>query len=1152
MKEMLVSWLSQRATKALTAATLLFVLLFTALPAYAQEAEAEPRISILIPLLSIALFSMLAAYIHQAWFRNQRLAAPQSRDSQRSLVITAVLSFGFLLRLFLAATNEGYVNDLSLFHYWGNYAFSEGLLNLYHGDFFLDYPPAYLYVLYVVAALQHLFGIAYGGADFLILYKLPALIADMIAAYYIYKQAGKKLSHATAMGLMLLYLFNPVVLLDGAVWGQVDSIFTLLVVLSIGFYTEGKLGKASFWFAIAALMKPQAFIFMPVVLLVLLYQKRWKAVAVSAAWGFGTFLFFSLPLFLKGDGLAQLIALYRGTLSSYAYATLNSFNIYMLFDLNWISTEQKFSGIALSFFGSVAIVLAVAYVCYIGIWGRGKQSSLYFIAASLIVFVFMFVTKMHERYMFAAIMLLIMAFIQSADRRLLYISYGFTATNALNIYSVLAFSKTTTLVPNDGVAIICSIANLLLAIYMLYVGHDLYVRGNVRQLPVSSKQEQLDQAKQQIAALAGSGNHDGSASLKWYQIGMTRKDWGIVAAVTVIYAVIALINLGSTDAPKSVWQPATTEDYIVFDLGESKPLQRVISFGGVGSGEYRYYFSNDGVNWSDEQVVTHDHVAVFSWKETDITVTARYMKLLASTTGFSIHELGLFEQGSEEPLPVQISTSYTPDGAVRGEAANLLDEQGIVPYHHTYKVGSYFDEIYHARTAYEHLEGIKAYESTHPPLGKLLIAIGIKLFGLSPFGWRIVGTLFGVLMLPIIYMMAKAILRKSSYAAGAIILFAVDFMHFTQTRISTIDVYGVFFIMLMFYFMNLYSRMNFYRDRLLQTFIPLGLAGLFFGLGIASKWIVFYGGAGLAIMLAIVLLRRYTEYRSAGALLSGAGERSGRAVERKSANSNVSGSAAEDAAASKSVEASETVSGEAANDAATASGDVLEKARAIRKAFVPYTVSTLLICLIFYIAIPAGIYALANIPVLTALESGYTLQALIDYQVNMYNYHSNLVSSHPFSSTWWEWPFMKRPVWYYLDSAPIEGMRSTIAAFGNPLIWWTGLFTMLATTVLSIRRKDGMAVMLVIAYFSQYVPWMLVPRETFLYHYFAMVPFMIISIMYIFMLLEEHYKWSSKVRYGFISVATALFIVFYPALSGTMAAEGYITNVLRWFPSWLF
>ena len=51
--------------------------------------------------------------------------------------------------------------------------------------------------------------------------------------------------------------------------------------------------------------------------------------------------------------------------------------------------------------------------------------------------------------------------------------------------------------------------------------------------------------------------------------------------------------------------------------------------------------------------------------------------------------------------------------------------------------GDVFDEIYHARTAYEHILGMKPYENSHPPLGKLFISLGILAFGMNPFGWRI-------------------------------------------------------------------------------------------------------------------------------------------------------------------------------------------------------------------------------------------------------------------------------------------------------------------------------------------------------------------------------------------------------------------------------
>ena len=122
-------------------------------------------------------------------------------------------------------------------------------------------------------------------------------------------------------------------------------------------------------------------------------------------------------------------------------------------------------------------------------------------------------------------------------------------------------------------------------------------------------------------------------------------------------------------------------------------------------------------------------------------------------------------------------------------------------------------------------------------------------------------------MIPIMYVFAKRMFGRSEYAFIAAFLLSFDFMHFAQTRIATIDVYGVFFIMLMFYFMYRYTTLSFFREKLWTTLIPLGLSGLFFGIGAASKWIVIYGGAGLAVLLLLSLLERFGEYRFARSLL---------------------------------------------------------------------------------------------------------------------------------------------------------------------------------------------------------------------------------------------------------------------------------------------
>ena len=109
---------------------------------------------------------------------------------------------------------------------------------------------------------------------------------------------------------------------------------------------------------------------------------------------------------------------------------------------------------------------------------------------------------------------------------------------------------------------------------------------------------------------------------------------------------------------------------------------------------------------------------------------------------------------------------------------------------------------------------------------------------MTPFGWRFVGTLFGVLMVPLIYIFIKNLFGKRITAVLGTLLFTFDFMHYVQTRIATIDTYGVFFTILMYYFMYRFIS-NDFRDRPLKQLVPLALSGISFGLGIASKWTAF-------------------------------------------------------------------------------------------------------------------------------------------------------------------------------------------------------------------------------------------------------------------------------------------------------------------------
>ena len=220
-----------------------------------------------------------------------------------------------------------------------------------------------------------------------------------------------------------------------------------------------------------------------------------------------------------------------------------------------------------------------------------------------------------------------------------------------------------------------------------------------------------------------------------------------------------------------------------------------------------------------------------------------------------LSEVG-FVNSDGNPLPVTLAAN----ASAPENAQALIDEQDTVPDHPSYYNSTYFDEIYHARTAYEHLHGLSTYEWTHPPLGKVLMMVGIRLFGMTPFGWRFMGALMGVLMLPVMYLLAKQLGASTKVSCLAMLLLALDSMHFTQTRIATIDSYAVFWIMLMYLFMFRYVKMNFHRESLGRTLVPLGLCGVTMGVAWATKWIGIYASAGLALLFFWSLISRCREY----------------------------------------------------------------------------------------------------------------------------------------------------------------------------------------------------------------------------------------------------------------------------------------------------
>jgi dolichyl-phosphate-mannose--protein O-mannosyl transferase len=142
-------------------------------------------------------------------------------------------------------------------------------------------------------------------------------------------------------------------------------------------------------------------------------------------------------------------------------------------------------------------------------------------------------------------------------------------------------------------------------------------------------------------------------------------------------------------------------------------------------------------------------------------------------------------------------------------------------------------------------------------------------------------------------------------------------------------------------------------------------------------------------------------------------------------------------------------------------------------------------------------------------------------------------------------------MWMYAGGDLPTGTVSTIASFGNPAIFWPGIPAVAAAAFLAVRRRDPGLGVILLALVFQYLPWVGINRLAFIYHYFSTVPFLILCIVASIRGVELRYPRFRTITWGYLGMAAALFILFYPVLSGLQVPQSYVAS-LRWLPTWNF
>ncbi len=1142
--------------------------------------------------LRIAL--CLLAPVPAFWY-TLRADRKEIRSGAFPLWLFPALLCAFAIRVIIAGAVRGYEVDVGCFTAWGSHLTDVSPVDFYQGTF-CDYPPGYMLVLGLGNMIARLSG-GSDAAQVMLVKLPPMLADIAIAALVAREavRAGKSGRYAGLLAVMIA--FNPVLIINSAAWCQVDSVLALLILLIAVQAIHGRWRVLMPTFMLAVLVKPQALMlgFLGLTALVIEWIRNPKArkeMLIGAGWALLLAVVILAP-FTVNQPVTWIFDKYAETLSSYSYVTVNTANEYYLFGLNWapltgtvtawpalllagfsvlwhrlvLHLDRKyghrtawFEHVLIDLFTVFFVVcglfrlswavlgygaMAFAFAAVLPLWLRSRRmSDLPLCGALLFLLMYVLGVKMHERYLFPAVSLLGLATALRRDRKQTLLFLILSCTVFINIAipldNALRFGK------ENG--------HLLTAAYA-YLGdgvdtHPLacvlaVVNMGALVLAIVTAVKQCD--TQEVHPIWAPRHYDslpdpavskpgGGLRWKW-------ADTVIVFTVTALYSALALTGLGSTKAPQSFWTSTARNESVVFDLGEFREDYTMLYYCGVSSNDFTVQVSEDGLYWSEAYDADMDEGLCYRWLyfgggstyESAAKLSGRYVRINANQYGLKLGEVIFRETAYEEktatdedgetwtytvavsgnriPATVCAHAGGDPEDPAWSEGDAALDEQDTLEGEPSWFNGTYFDEIYHARTAYEYLNGQAIYEWTHPPLGKLLMALCISVFGMTPFGWRFAGAMTGILMLPVIYLLAKRLTRRTLPAAAAVIMMALDCMHYTQTRIATIDSFPVLFILLSYYFM-----LGFMQTDLAapggRTFrlaaLKLALSGFFIGCAIASKWIGLYAGAGLAVMYFwivgrhLLLASRVRKRLTDPELQEEPGERE-RFI-----------------------------------------------AFGLRRRLVWLTVC----CVIFFAVIPVGIYLLCYVPHFAWKEIdgfGDFLRNVWDQQISMYNYHKTpgLGMDHPYYSPWYEWPVIGKPMYYASASYVPEGMSYSIFCMGNPAVWWTGLLGVafaVGAWLLRHRYRVGISLdtwhlrasdrsvaypFVLIALLAQYLPWVLVPRGTYIYHYFASVPFLILCVALLLNAVSGKNRLAGWAAFGgYLLIVLALFILLFPYASG--------------------
>ena len=418
----------------------------------------------------------------------------------------------------------------------------------------------------------------------------------------------------------------------------------------------------------------------------------------------------------------------------------------------------------------------------------------------------------------------------------------------------------------------------------------------------------------------------------------------------------------------------------------------------------------------------------------------------------------------------------------------------------------------------------------HPPMGKMLIAIGEAIFGYNGLGWRFSGAFAGFVLVILVARIARRLSRSTLVGGIAGLLIIADGVSFVTARTALLD--GFLTVFVVAAFGALIVDRDQMRERMQVAFAEGRIAETRWGPRLGVRWWRFGAGVLLGMAFATKWSGLYFIVFFAAMSLTF------------------------DVAARRQYQAPRPWLGVLRRDTGPT--------------FYAMVIIPFAVYLASYAPWFASETAVNRYEVGRSIGPGGLLpdavRSLWHYTYGVYNFHAGLTNAagnyHPWESKPWTWPMSLRPVLYAIDQQNVPGCgeQSCVKAVmlvGTPARWWIALPVLLWALWRAAVKRDWRYAAALVGYCAGWLPWFAdIGRQMYFFYAAPMAPFLVIMIALILgdMLYQpgqsrERRTLGLLVASFFVALVIANFAWLFPVLTGIPISQA-TWNMEIWLPSW--